>query len=200
MFILKKFYKAVTAVVFLSGFSTVGATVINGTFNDHGYDVININVASPSNVDFLYTSGYKDAAIALFNAAGDHLVTNDDAETFNPRLTSNLSAGNYSLLVTYCCNMLDILADSSFATTDGFNSGSYWFGGSASLANAESYLKQFSNVGGSEFSIPAGFPYQLNLTYADVRSANVPEPQTVFLFALALGALALTRFRGEKGA
>lgn len=82
--------------------------------------------------------------------------------------------------------MLNALPDNTFAWNDGFNDGSYFFGGAGTLADARSYLDQFWSL--------AGEPYEFEMTNAVVGS-DVPEPQSAALFGAAMVALLLSRRR-----
>ncbi len=102
------------------------ATTITGTFNAASYQTISLNVATASTVDFQYLSGYYDPIFQLFDGANNHLISNDDTNSsLLSHLTQNLAAGNYTLLVSYCCNGINaVQATSTFAPTDGFYIGS----------------------------------------------------------------------------
>lgn len=171
------------------------ATIVTGTFNSASYQTISVNVAAASTVDFRYLSGYYDPNFVLFDGANNHIISNDDAGVgVYSRITQNLAAGNYTLLVTYCCGgtnaVFSATTPATFATTDGFNIGSYRVGGSATLSSVEAYLNTnlYNGANGAQFSV--------ELTNAEVGSGNaVPEPQSLALFGLALGALSLARRR-----
>lgn len=171
------------------------ATTISSTFNSASYQTISLNVATAATVDFQYLSGYYDPNFVLFDGANNHIISNDDAgASLYSRITRNLAAGNYTLLVSYCCGGANATATATtpaiFSSTDGFNTGSYWVGGSATLASVEAYLNTnaYQGLSGNAFSI--------EVTNGAVAPGNaVPEPQSLALFGLALGALSLARRR-----
>jgi hypothetical protein len=183
--------RAAAAIALVAAAGTSGASTISGNFNDHGYDVVNINVATGATIDLAFSGGYGDPMLSLFAADGSHLVTNDDSNGLYSHITQTLGAGNYSVLVTYCCNMLSALPDTNFSGSDGFNSGSYWFGGTGTLAGVQAYLDQSGWA--------AGEGYAFELTNADVGSGDVPEPTSVALFGAAIAALGLSRRRQKRG-
>ena len=67
MSLFKIVCKAVAVIALFTTLSAANASVVNGTFNEHGYDIVNIHVDAPSAVDFLYTGGYGDAVFSLFD-------------------------------------------------------------------------------------------------------------------------------------
>jgi hypothetical protein len=191
MISLKKMMHSLLATLALAAAcSSANALVVSGNFNDHGYSVIQLNVTSSSNVDFLYNSGISDATFSLFNAAGQHLISNDDSNGLDPHLTQTLSAGNYSLMVSYCCTLLDAIPNYSFSPTDGFNNGSYFFG-NTTLANMSAFLDQFYAYSGTDYS--------LTMRNAELGNA-VPEPESLALFSIACVGLLLARRRKQIGA
>lgn len=180
---LKNLCKVFGSAVLFAVLGSAGATTISGNFNGHGYDVINIHLAADATVDMQYTGGYYDPVLGLFNADGSHIVTNDDSGSLYSHLTQTLAAGDYSIVATYCCSMVSALPGATYSNSDGFNAGSYWFGGSGTLAGVQAYLDNSSWA--------AGTAYQFELTNATV--SDVPEPQTMALFGVALAALGLAR-------
>ncbi len=191
MFSATNFFKSVALAVAVAGsIGSASATVVSGNFNAAGYAVVGLNVASTANVDLAYLSGYNDPTFSLYDGAGLHLISNDDATGLLSHLTRTLSAGHYSLLVSYCCNFSGAIPGATFATSDGVNSGSYWLGGSGTLAGMSGYLDT------NTFFNAANAPYSIRITNADVIA--VPEPAGVALFGMAAAGMLLARRRTQQ--
>jgi hypothetical protein len=197
MSILKNIASVAAATVLFASAGSAGATVLNGTFNQHGYAVLDIYVASAARVDFSFIGGYGDATFSLFSGAGAHLVSNDDSGGANPHITQNLAAGEYKFVVSYCCQVFNVLTNTRTANSDGFNNGSYYFGGSATVQGVSAYLDTIQTAA-------AGSAYRVQLTNAvqglapvpvPVPPAKVPEPAGIALFGAALAGLAAVRRR-----
>jgi hypothetical protein len=183
------FLKSISAeAILLAAVGTAEAAVISGNFNQNGFDVISINVAANSVVDFSYNSGYGDPVFSLFDGSGNHLITNDDSNGLYSHLTQSLTAGNYSFVVSACCAFVGVLPGATFSGTDGYNSGSYWLGGSATLASFTSNLH--AGAGGSA--------YEFTMQNADLGSGDVPEPGSLALFGASMAALSMARRRKQK--
>lgn len=187
MSILKKIAAATAALAMAGAVGSAHATVIEGNFNEHGYSIVDLHVDQSSIVDFTFITGYGDATFSLFNAAGNHLASNDDSLGLRPRLVQNLAAGNYSLLVSYCCTVFSSLTGSSAGSTP---YGWVYSGGSATLASVQSFLNQYDHA--------ADAYYQFQMTNAEAGHNDVPEPASIALFGAAVAALGAVRRRASK--
>jgi PEP-CTERM motif len=171
------------------------AVAVSGNWGAGGYDTITFTVASASTVDFTYTGGYNDPTFSLFNGAGNHLVTNDDSNLgLYSHLTQNLGPGVYELLVSYCCQSANFASinGATFTSTDGFNNGSYWFGGTSTLSGMQASL---NGTGAGR----QGQPYALTISNVTLGGSTVPEPASLALVGAALAGLTLLRRKAKAG-
>lgn len=165
------------------------AVAVSGTWNAAGFDTVRFTVATASTVDFTYTSGYGDPTFSLFDAAGAHLISNDDSNLgLYSHLTQNLGPGVYDLLVSYCCQSINYAWNlgATYASNDGFSNGSYWMGGTGTLSGMQ------ANLGGLSGN-RQGQTYALNISNVTLGGSTVPEPASLALVGAALAGLTLLR-------
>ena len=166
------------------------AAAVSGIFNANGYDNIAFAVGAPATVDILFTGGYGDATFSIFNSIGGHIVTNDDSNGLNPHITLNLASGNYTLMVSFCCDSEAhaYQQGAPYAYTDGVNNGDYLFGGAATLTSMQNFIanNRGPSVGRQAYALTIN-----NVTLGH----NVPEPTSLALAGLALVGLTLGRKR-----
>jgi len=199
---------AVTMVVGVSAPS--GAAVINLTGNYSNASVtIPLTLLADGIVDFQTATAIlgDDPTISLFDAGGNHIVTVDDEYTLLPppdgmvffslqaHLTRNLAAGDYFVLVTEFPIAIFPVATGGASTpdTDGFNYGTFWFDGSATLADVQAAAA----AAGAYNEIYRERPYNVTIT-ADVEAAPVPEPTSMLLVGSGLALAQIRRARRRK--
>ena len=197
-------FTAAAAVLLISA-APANANSINfsGTWAN-GYVATPFSVSSPATVNFTWNGGYLDATFALFDAGGNHLITNDDqTSSLDPILTQNLAAGSYTLVTSYCCIGVGFVSGGGATPvgTDGFNTASFLVGGTSTLAGTLAAITAGINV----FEPPTGEePYSFTIsTEANVLSTTaptqpVPEPGTWLLLGSGLAAL-VARARRRRG-
>ncbi len=178
-------------VVMLSVMSATEASALNisSALGSGGYDVVSVTVATEGIVDMSFTGGgFTYASFSLFDAAGDHLITNEESNSsYFPKITQTLAPGAYSLLVTTCCYSGSLVLNQGgyLTNTDGFNYGYYFNSGNATLAGMAAYI-----------SVPnahwEGNPYTLTITGA------VPEPQAYVMYLAGLGLVGAIARRKKR--
>jgi PEP-CTERM motif len=195
---------ALTGVMAASNANAI-AFNLTGNFSGTGYAVVSFTTASSGIVDLLYTGGFEDPNLSLFDSTGAHLITNDDdydlAISTYSHITQNLAAGSYSMLVSSCCEAYGHAYYDHGAVdveTDGYNNGSYLIGGTATLGGMQFFLDNspYSALAGGE-------PFAMTIT-GDVANITaqvgtlsaVPESETYLMMLAGLGLVgALVRRR-----
>ncbi len=174
-----------TSLLTLAGTLQAAVIPVSGSLNSHGYDTFSLVVAADDTYDFRDTGATFDSLIALFDDAGDHLISGDDSSSggVHFRLTQDLDAGIYTVLITSSRAVAYLYpGHSSFRTSDGVNDGTFYVGGDRTLDGMTAYLDGGGDVlSGSAYRVDIGTP--------------VPEPASHALVALALAGLASTRRR-----
>lgn len=177
------------------------AAPVSGITNDKGYGLHQLHLQSAGLLTVQFLSGLPDATLSIYNSAGQHLLTNDDRYGSNtpldldPVFSLNLAAGDYQLLVSYCCNSLGQLVGSGHTvqSSDGYHEGDYYLGGSSTLSSMMSGLDAIE----SPWTDVINKSYWIDVSGADATASHVPEPTSLLL---AGGALALVGRRRRRQA
>lgn len=186
---------ALTSVMAASNANAI-AVDLTGNFGATGYAVVSFTTASSGIVDLLYTGGFEDPNLSLFDASGAHLITNDDAEglllPYYSRITQNLAAGSYSMLVSSCCEAWGHAYwdhDAVEEETDGYNLGSYLTGGTATLSGMQFFLDNstYSAFAGGEPVAMTITGDVANITTQIGTLSPVPEAETYLMMLAGLG-------------
>lgn len=194
---------ALTGVMVASNANAIDVD-LTGNFGATGYAVVSFTTASSGIVDLLYTGGFEDTNLSLFDSTGAHLITNDDdydlAISLYSHITQYLAAGSYSMLLSSCCEAwahaywdhgaLDVGEGTvDLIGTDGYNNGSYLTGGTATLSGMQFFLDN------SAYSaLAGGQPVAMTIT-GDVANITaqvgtlspVPEAKTYLTMLAGLG-------------
>jgi hypothetical protein len=187
---------ALTGVMVATNANAI-AVDLTGNFGATGYAVVSFTTTSSGIVDLLYTGGFEDTNLSLFDSNGDHLITNDDdydlAISTYSHITQYLAAGSYSMLLSSCCEAYGYAYYDHGALdsgTDGYNTnGSYLTGGTATLSGMQFFLDN------STWSAEAGGePIAMTIT-GDVANLTaqvgilspVPEAETYLMMLAGLG-------------
>lgn len=136
-----------------------------------------------------FNSGYFDPLFSLFNGAGTHILSTDDTYGLYPRLKQNLNSGNYSLLVTYCCNAFTPLMAGNWTwlNTDGYHTGWYLQNSGVTMSDVTVYLNSV-NIQGLDFISDTN-----SVTITNASPTSVSAPASFALFGLASILLGLMR-------
>lgn len=187
---------ALTGVMVASNANAI-AVDLTGNFGATGYAVVSFTTASSGIVDLLYTGGFEDPNLSLFDSTGAHLITNDDdydlAISTYSHITQNLAAGSYSMLVSSCCEAyghayydhgaLDV-------ATDGYNNnGSYLTGGTATLSGMQYFLDNsaYSALAGGQPAAMTITGDVANITAQVGTLSPVPEAKSYLMMLAGLG-------------
>lgn len=194
---------ALTGVMAASNANAI-AVDLTGSFGATGYALVSFTTTSSGIVDLLYTGGFEDPNLSLFDSTGAHLITNDDAEglalSAYSRITQNLAAGSYSMLVSSCCEAWGYAYFDGGAVdvgegtidgvgTDGYNLGSYLTGGITTLSSMQFFLDNSSYS-----ALAGGQPVAMTITgnVANITAqvgtlSPVPEAETYLMMLAGLG-------------
>lgn len=186
------------AVCALFGSACADSVTLSGDLVTAGQvDLHSIYISQTDLVTFTTTPGEFDAALSIFNGAGQHLITNDDSPSDGintiPKITIQLDPGYYTVAVSACCAFANA---SDFGTTvqptDGYNLGNYWIGGYGTLADGFTAYSCEGQCFGPYDAPVVTTSNSTSITVGATTSvmAETPEPQSLLLFGTCLIGLA----------